>query len=89
MDFLAAFSALTWLGVFLDGVLVPEAALETDLVSSLSAATVSEVTLLALFILSDLGVFTETQHIINIMSKLYIIEKGGKEHTKYIIQGLS
>ena len=73
MDFLAAFSALTWLGVFLDGVLVPEAALDTDLVSSLS--TVSEVTLLALFILSDLGVFTETQHIITIMSKLTLLRK--------------
>ena len=87
MDFLAAFSALTWLGVFLDGVLVPEAALDTDLVSSLS--TVSEVTLLALFILSDLGVFTETQHIITYhLVQTYIIKKG-KEHTKYIIQGLS
>merc|ERR1719232_1982490 len=55
-DFLAAFSALTWLGVFLDGVLVPEVTLDTDLVSSLS--TESEVTLRALFILSTLGVFT-------------------------------
>lgn len=58
-DFLAAFSALTWLGVFLDGVLVPEVTLDTDLVSSLSPATESEVTLLALFILSTLGVFSD------------------------------
>ena len=57
MAFLAAFSALTWLGVFLAGVLVP--LLETDLVSSVSAATVSEVTLRALFILSTFGVAAE------------------------------
>ena len=87
MDFLAAFSALTWLGVFLEGVLVPEAALDTDLVSSLSPATVSEVTLLALFILSDLGVFTETQTIPYHHAQSAVIEKG-KEHTKYI-QGLA
>ena len=61
--FLAAFSALTWLGVFLDGVLAPApelVTLETDLASSLSPApTVSEVTLRALFIRSAFGVFTE------------------------------
>ena len=59
---------MTWLGVFLDGVLVPEVTLDTDLVSSLS--TESEVTLRALFILSTLGVFTETQIPIIITSKL-------------------
>ena len=58
MAFLAAFSALTWLGVFLAGVLVPPL-LETDLASSVSAATVSEVTLRALFILSTFGVAAE------------------------------
>ena len=50
----AAFSALTILGVFLEGVLDPT--LDTDLASSLSI--VSLVTLRALFIRSDLGVDT-------------------------------
>lgn len=58
LAFLAAFSALTWLGVFLAGVLAPPL-LETDLASSVSAATVSEVTLRALFILSTFGVAAE------------------------------
>ena len=58
LAFLAALSAFTWLGVFLAGVLGPTLwLLETDLVSSLSP-TLSLVTLLALFILSALGVFT-------------------------------
>ena len=61
MAFLAAFSALTWLGVFLAGVLVP--LLETDLASSVSAATVSEVTLRALFILSTFGVAAEEREV--------------------------
>ena len=62
MAFLAAFSALTWLGVFLAGVLVPPL-LETDLASSVSAATVSEVTLRALFILSTFGVAAEEREV--------------------------
>ena len=66
LDFLAAFSALTWLGVFLAGVLVPEVTLDTDLASSLSPAAESEVTLRALFILSALGVFTENKVIIDL-----------------------
>ena len=57
----AAFSALTMLGVFLEGVLEPT--LDTDLASSLSM--VSLVTLLALFIRSDLGVDTETELTVN------------------------
>ena len=62
MAFLAAFSALTWLGVFLAGVLVLPL-LETDLASSVSAATVSEVTLRALFILSTFGVAAEEREV--------------------------
>ena len=62
MAFLAAFSALTWLGVFLAGVLAPPL-LETDLASSVSAATVSEVTLRALFILSTFGVAAEEREV--------------------------
>ena len=69
--FLAAFSALTWLGVFRDGVLAPApelVTLETDLASSLSppAPTESLVTLRALFIRSAFGVFTEMKSKINV-----------------------